>query len=117
WLRDAVSRAVTGVRVNVRVLGTRFPDDTTHADVYPPRPPAFGEAEGGNVGWTTGFWTGQLWLAYELTGQEAFRTAALAHVDSFEDRARRRVDTDHHGLGFLYTLSCVPAWRLTRDAR
>ena len=38
---------------------------------------------------------------------------------SFGLRIAGRHDTNTHDLGFLYTLSCVSAWRLTgnRDAR
>ena len=59
------------------------------------------------MGWTTSFWPGMLWLAHDLTGEEAFRRAALSHVDSFADRVDRGIDLDTHDLGFLYTLSCV----------
>ena len=66
-----------------------------------------------NLEWTTGFLTGQYWLAYELTGNEAFKEAALIHVDSFEKRIKENINVDHHDMGFLYTLSCVAAWQLT----
>jgi len=69
-------------------------------------------APGENVDWTTGFHTGQYWLAYELTGDEKFKEAALKHVDSFLHRIENRIDVDNHDMGFLYTLSCVAAWRL-----
>ncbi len=32
-------------------------------------------ADGANTGWTTGFWTGMLWMAHELSGKAEFRTA------------------------------------------
>lgn len=72
-----------------------------------------------NVEWTTSFWTGQLWLAWEMTGDEKYRALAEKHVRSFGLRIAGRHDTNTHDLGFLYTLSCVSAWRLTgnRDAR
>ena len=66
-----------------------------------------------NLEWTTGFLTGQYWLAYELTGSDAFKEAALHHVDSFEKRIKENINVDHHDMGFLYTLSCVAAWQLT----
>lgn len=66
-----------------------------------------------NVEWTTGFCTGELWLAYELTGEEAFRNEALKDVDSFYDRIVNRIDVEHHDMGFLYTPSCVAAYKLT----
>ena len=65
-----------------------------------------------NVEWTTGFCTGEYWLAYEHTGEEAFRQAALCQVDSFLERIEKGIDVDHHDMGFLYTPSCVAAWKL-----
>lgn len=67
----------------------------------------------GNVEWTNGFWTGMLWLAWELTGENRYRNAAELQVDSFADRAERRAEVAHHDLGFLYTPSACAAWRLT----
>jgi len=65
-----------------------------------------------NLEWTPGFLTGQYWLAYELTGDEAFKNAALVQVDSFDNRIREKIGVAHHDMGFLYTLSGVAAWRL-----
>ncbi len=65
-----------------------------------------------NVGWTSGFWTGQLWLAYEATKDIAFLEAAQKHTESFWRRIRNKVDVNHHDMGFLYSLSCMPAVKL-----
>lgn len=66
-----------------------------------------------NVEWTTGFWTGQLWLCYELGGDEKFRKAAECQVDSFYKRIIEKIDVEHHDMGFLYSPSCVAAYKLT----
>lgn len=55
---------------------------------------------------------GEIWLAYEATGEEKFKTAALIQVDSFADRIARKVEVDHHDMGFLYSPTCVAAWKL-----
>lgn len=68
-----------------------------------------------NVEWTNGFWTGMLWLGWELTRQDRYKAAAQQNVVSFADRIKRRVHVDHHDLGFLYTLSACAAYRLTGD--
>ncbi len=67
----------------------------------------------GNTEWTTGFWTGQLWLCYSLTGDERFRRAALVQVDSFLERIEKKIDVEHHDMGFLYSPSCVAAYKHT----
>jgi unsaturated chondroitin disaccharide hydrolase len=69
-----------------------------------------------NVEWTTGFWTGLLWLGYQFSGDEDFRVAAQKQVRSFVHRVENQIETDHHDLGFLYSLSCVAAWKIVGDA-
>lgn len=66
-----------------------------------------------NDEWTTGFWTGMLWLAWEHSLATRYRVAAEAQVASFVQRLARRINVDHHDLGFLYTLSACAAYRLT----
>lgn len=111
----AVAKAITTVRRNAATFGARYPDDTTTADRYRLRPAADGIPEGGNRGWTTSFVPGVQWLGWELSGDVALRDAALAHARDFSRRVRNGEDLDTHDLGFLYSLSCVAAWRLLGD--
>jgi unsaturated chondroitin disaccharide hydrolase len=85
-------------------FGGKFPAPSSVGGVYP----AIGNDE-----WTNGFWTGMLWLGWELSGEPRYRTAAEAQVASFVNRLARRINVDHHDLGFLYTLSACAADRLT----
>lgn len=62
--------------------------------------------------WTTGFWTGELWLAYEHSKDERIKEAALIQVDSFLNRIEKKIEVDHHDMGFLYSPSCVAAYKL-----
>ena len=66
-----------------------------------------------NNQWTCGFWPGEIWLAYEHTASVSFRTAALLLVKSFAERIDNKVEVDHHDMGFLYSPSCVAAYKLT----
>ena len=66
-----------------------------------------------NEQWTNGFWTGELWLAYENTGDGRYREAALKQAESFLERIETGNHTDTHDLGFLYSLSCVSGYKLT----
>ena len=66
-----------------------------------------------NIDWTTGFWTGQLWLDYENSGNEIFKKAAEIQIDSFLHRIEEKIDVDHHDMGFLYIPSCVAGYKLT----
>jgi len=68
----------------------------------------------GNTDWTPGFWIGLLWLAYEYTGDQKYRTLAESYLPSFRDRLNRGgPGVQTHDLGFLYILSCVAAYKLT----
>lgn len=82
----------------------RFPSPSSIAGKYP----AIANDE-----WTNGFWTGMLWLAWEHSLAARYRAAAEAQVESFVQRLARRINVDHHDLGFLYTLSACAAHRLT----
>ena len=86
-----------------------------------------------NDDWTNGFWSGEIWLAYEyLLRKPEFdvelfngeiisskkllgklKDAALIQVDSFYDRIEKKYKVDHHDMGFLYSPSCVAAYKLT----
>ncbi|MCL1840228.1 MAG: glycoside hydrolase family 88 protein [Propionibacteriaceae bacterium] len=112
----ALARATRAVQTCAHEFGTDFPGDCTLAGRYRHRPGAAGLPDGANLGWTTGFRTGMLWLCAQVTGQERFADAASADVASFAARLRDGVELDTHDLGFLYSLSCVNAWLLTRDA-
>ncbi|MDQ7904078.1 glycoside hydrolase family 88 protein [Phytohabitans sp. ZYX-F-186] len=116
-IAGAVTAALRTIDANIDTYGDRYPADTTAGDRYPLRPPDAGQPLGGNVGWTTSFWPGMLWLAHDLTGDDRYRRAALSHVDSFADRVRDGVDLGTHDLGFLYTLSCVTAATRAGDRR
>jgi unsaturated chondroitin disaccharide hydrolase len=91
---------------NLETFTEKFPAPSSIAGVYAPID---------NVEWTNGFWTGLLWLAYELSGEPRYARAAQTQVASFQKRVEQRVNVDHHDLGFLYTLSCVSAHKLTGD--
>ncbi len=82
----------------------------------------------GNDDWTNGFWTGEIWLAYEYlkrrhpdnaVDMEKLHKAGSIQVQSFKDRIEKKISVDHHDMGFLYSPSCVAAYKLTgnEDAR
>lgn len=103
-IAPAIQQAVEILRANLAEYTEKFPDSASVNGVYPQVP---------NEDWTTGFCTGTYWLAWELTGEECFKTAALKQVDNFLERIEKHIMVDHHDMGFLYSLSCVAAFRLT----
>ncbi len=82
----------------------KFPDSASVNNFYRP-------CKGGD--WTAGFWTGEVWLAWEKTGDEKLRRTAENEIDYFLRRIVERDVVDHHDMGFLYCPSCVAAFKLT----
>jgi len=68
-----------------------------------------------NVEWTTGFWSGELNLAYELSGDKRYLNAVEQQIPGWMGRIVRHIDTEHHDMGFLYSPSCVGFYKLTGD--
>ena len=77
-----------------------------------------GLPEGANVGWTTSFWPGMLWLAYDLTGDETL-PAGRAVARGQLRRARRPAASTWTPTTSASSTpsSCVAAWRRTGDER
>lgn len=105
-LEAALNNAIAILKENLAQYTHEFPKHTTINNFYP---------KGENDDWTNGFYTGTLWLAYEVTNNELFKEVALIHVESFSKRINERFNTDHHDMGFLYSLSCVAAYQLCKN--
>jgi unsaturated chondroitin disaccharide hydrolase len=114
-LDAAISSALETIDRNLVTFADVYPDDATERGMYPVRRARLGYPPGSHTGWTTGFWAGMIWLAYELTGANKYKTAGEIHVERFADRLEHNVDVDHHDIGFLYSLSCVAPWRLNAN--
>jgi len=103
---QALDAAVAQVRANLPQFTYRAQNHSSVNNVYP-------AVE--NDQWTAGFWPGEIWLAYEATGDKVFRHAGQIHVQSFLNRIVNRIETDHHDMGFLYNPSCIAAFKLAGD--
>jgi unsaturated chondroitin disaccharide hydrolase len=104
-VRAALDGAVAQVRRNLPAFTYVSQNHSSVDNFYPPV---------ANDQWTAGFWPGEIWLAYEHTGDKIFRFAAQIQVQSFH-RIENRIETDHHDMGFLYSPTCVAAWKLVGD--
>lgn len=104
----ALDAAVARCEANLAVFPPGlYPEPASARGVYRAIP---------NVDWTASFWPGMLWLSYEATGLALFRDAGLARLADFRARLGEPKLLQTHDLGFLYTLSCVAAYRLTGSA-
>lgn len=70
---------------------------------------------GANDNWICGMQTGTYLLAYELTGKEIFRDAAEKQLKSYRERLDNRIKVDDHDVGFVYSPSCVAAYKVLGD--
>ena len=104
--KAALDECVAIVRKNLPQYTDKSQNHSSVNGIYPVCP---------NDQWTTGFWPGELWLAYSATKDNAFRDAALCHVESMDKRIRNKISVDHHDMGFLYSPSCVAAWKLVQN--
>ncbi|MBE5995363.1 MAG: glucoronyl hydrolase [Paenibacillaceae bacterium] len=104
--REALDFAVRQLKDNLGEFTHSFKKAYSEDGYYKPTP---------NVNWTTGFWTGQLWLAYEWSRDDAFAKAGSIQAESFLKRIEDKVEVDHHDMGFLYSPSCVAAYKLVGD--
>ncbi len=67
--------------------------------------------------WTSGFWTGMLWLSYELTDNALYRAVAEAQFDDYQKRYDEYDCLNHHDIGFIYIPSIVAQYKVTQSAK
>lgn len=103
-VKQAIENVIKQIDANMEYFKEKFPYSATKNNKYEIIE---------NIEWTDGFWTGLLWLAYEYTGDNKYRELAEKNVLSFKNRVDKDIEIDHHDLGFLYSLSCVSAYKLT----
>ncbi len=103
-LRQAFDYCLKKIDENLEAFTYLFPSEASQDLFYYPIE---------NTGWTASFWTGMLWLAYEMTGDEKYRKVAEIQLQNFRRRIDEKISLDTHDLGFLYSLSCVAAYKLT----
>lgn len=106
YIKDAMEYSIKKIADGIEIFGNLYPQSASVNNIY-------GTME--NVDWTNGFWCGMLWIAYEYTKDEKYKSAAMKHVADFYERIEKRINVDHHDMGFLYMPSCVAAYKLTGD--
>ena len=103
-LNNAIKYSLEKVDEGLKVFKDVYPEPSSVNGIY---------RACKNVEWTSGFWTGMLWLAYEFTKDERYLKTALLQVGDFYTRIENKISVEHHDMGFLYSLSCVSAYKLT----
>lgn len=62
--------------------------------------------------WTNGFWPGEMWAMYRLTGEEAYKAEA-ERGEKMLDAAFADYDRLHHDVGFMWLISSGANFRMT----
>lgn len=104
FCENAIEFILKKIDGNLGEFENKYPAPASVNNIYPAME---------NTDWTSSFWTGMLWLAYEVTGDKKYRNTAETQLKSYKKRVENRICTDTHDLGFLYSLSCVAAYKLT----
>ncbi len=68
-------------------------------------------------GWTQCFYTGILFIAYELSGDKKYLEHAESLLESFISRVDTNTGMGDHDIGFTFTLSTVAAYKITGKER
>ncbi len=106
-LEYALGEAVKKIDFALPTFTDKFPEHSSVNNVY--------AAVDNDRGWNTGFWSGILWHAYEMTGDEKYKKVALGQVPSYLKRIVEKLGVNHHDMGFVFIPSCVAAWKLCGD--
>ena len=105
-LDSAMQRACERLKSKISKYENGFPATCSENGVY---------KTDERFNWTSGMLTGCYWLAYEYTGDEAFRDAAENMIEVFKEHSLTGEWLDDHDTGFIYSPSCVAGYRLTGD--
>ncbi len=105
-IKREIDWIIKKLKANLEKYGEAYPAPATKDGKYPIIE---------NREWTTSFWTGMLWMAYEYSNDDTFLKAAKINTDSFINRLNTRYEIEHHDIGFLYTLSTVAGYKVTGE--
>lgn len=121
-VKKALEIAVSQVKNNLGKFSESFPGPASRNNFYDVELnyDSFNKPDG-NEEWTAGFWTGEVWISYENSEIEdekkLFKNAGDKQVDFFLERINRKYSVHHHDMGFLYSPSCVAAYKLTGNEK
>ena len=94
------------VKKNIDCFKSGFPAEISNNNIYPIMD---------HKSWVEGFYTGILWLFYEMTGDEIFKTAGEECLEFFKTRIETKDSVNNHDMGFLYSLSCIAQYKITKN--
>jgi unsaturated chondroitin disaccharide hydrolase len=105
-LKNALYDAIRKIKKNLDEFTDSFPH-VSRNNIY---------IKEKNELWTSSFWVGMVYLAYNYTKDEDLLKYSQRYLDSFEERLKSDF-INTHDLGFLYTLSSVALYKLKGDEK
>lgn len=106
FYQKALEHALYMTKINLDRFSCGYPH-VSKGGVYQPED---------NTLWTSSFYVGLCYLAYEITGEEKYLQNRKFYLEDFYRRIHDGNFFDHD-LGFLYTLSSVADYKLTKDEK
>lgn len=107
FLEEAVQYAVDKIFSVMKDFVHQYPQSTSENLIYKPFPDIY------ETDWVAGFWTGMLWLSYEMTGNEIYRAVAETQFDDYLEKYNDFSSFWHHDIGFVYIPSIVAQYKIT----
>ncbi len=105
-LEKAIENAVNKLEKQIEMYG---------ADTFLERSINFKYRHIPNNNWVCGMQTGTYLLAYELTGKEIFRETVEHQLATYRKRVDEHIGMDDHDVGFVFSPSCVAAYKVLGD--
>ena len=80
-INNEIEYVLRKISENLENFKTQFPADQSKDYVYP---------KTYCTSWTEGFWTGMLWLAFEITDDEKYKDVARGQIEIFRNRIENK---------------------------
>ncbi|MGI2294559.1 glycoside hydrolase family 88 protein [Paenibacillus sp. GXUN7292] len=104
WAEEAWQRTSSKIKQMSEAIGAGFPHASQNGKYDRTAASA----------WTSGFWPGLLWLAYREEQDESLRQLAEA-CEAAQDEALDEFTKLHHDVGFMWCLSSVASYKITKN--
>ncbi|MBJ7882994.1 glycoside hydrolase family 88 protein [Gelidibacter salicanalis] len=90
--------AIDACNSQLEIAVPKLTDLTKHPRLIGTDSTEWKEVPNGRLVWTSGFYPGILWYAYDVTGKDKWKEEAIKRTEVFEDF---KTITEHHDIGFM----------------
>ncbi len=111
WIKEALNKFASKMETVVERNQGKIPYTTDDEGRFDDR-----SGEKDICWWTNGFWGGELWQLYKLTGKEIFRQEAISTEDKM-DAAFMNYNGMDHDAGFRWLPTSVVRYKLEKNEK